>query len=192
MQTYSYDSFGNIPQTGSISQPYAFTSREYDSETGMYFYRARYYDSKVGRFVTKDPIGFAGGDENLYAYVGNNPVIWIDPSGKVWFFPSGAKPVFGVNNGPADAWDTAGSKYMLPLEYLPNMHQTAVVHDAIVDALQIDITLIDKVVSWSTMGPAFAAAFVYNITTTPFEIYDIISNMFKSIFKNKPMPTCKE
>jgi len=192
VQTYSYDSFGNITQTGSISQPYAFTSREYDSETGMYFYRARYYDPKVGRFVTKDPIGFAGGDENLYAYVGNNPVIWIDPSGKVWFFPSGAKPVFGVNNGPADAWDTAGSKYMLPLEYLPNMHQTAVVHDAIVDALQTDITLIDKVVNWSTMGPAFAAAFVYNITTTPFEIYDIISNMFKSIFKNKPMPTCKE
>ena len=39
-------------------------------ETGMYFYRARYYDPKVGRFVTKDPIGFAGGDVNLYDYVG--------------------------------------------------------------------------------------------------------------------------
>jgi RHS repeat-associated protein len=42
----------------------------------MYFYRARYYDPKVGRFVTKDPIGFEGGDVNLYAYV--------DSVGKFW------------------------------------------------------------------------------------------------------------
>jgi YD repeat-containing protein len=54
VQTYTYDSFGNITQTGSINQPYTYTAREYDSETGMYFYRARYYDPKVGRFVTND------------------------------------------------------------------------------------------------------------------------------------------
>lgn len=83
VQTYTYDSFGNITQTGSISQPYAFTGREYDSETGMYFYRARYYDPKVGRFVTKDPIGFEGGDVNLYNYVFANPVNLNDPSGEV-------------------------------------------------------------------------------------------------------------
>jgi len=80
VQTYSYDSFGNITQTGSISQPYAFTGREYDSETGMYFYRARYYDPKVGRFVTKDPLGFGGGI-NVYNYVGANPINWGDPLG---------------------------------------------------------------------------------------------------------------
>ena len=71
VQRYEYDSFGNLIVTtqGNIAQPYAFTGREYDSETGMYFYRARYYDPKFGRFITKDPIGFAGGDVNLYAYV---------------------------------------------------------------------------------------------------------------------------
>jgi RHS repeat-associated protein len=58
-----------------------YTAREYDNETGLYFYRARYYDPKAGRFITKDPIGFAGGDYNLYAYVGNNPLSAIDPSG---------------------------------------------------------------------------------------------------------------
>ena len=81
VQTYSYDSFGNMTATGSISQPYTYTAREYDGETGMYFYRARFYDPKAGRFKTKDPIGFAGGDVNLYAYVANNPINWTDPLG---------------------------------------------------------------------------------------------------------------
>jgi len=48
-----------------------FTGREYDSETGLYFYRARYYDPAIGRFISEDPIGFQGGDLNLYAYIGN-------------------------------------------------------------------------------------------------------------------------
>jgi len=85
VQRYEYDSFGNqtITTNGNIKQPFTFTGREYDSETGMYFYRARYYDQKAGRFVTKDPISFAGGDVNLYAYVGNDPVNWGDPYGLV-------------------------------------------------------------------------------------------------------------
>jgi RHS repeat-associated protein len=47
----------------------------------LYYYRARYYDPKACRFLTKDPIGFAGGDVNLYRYVTNNPINWIDPEG---------------------------------------------------------------------------------------------------------------
>ena len=66
---------------GNIRQPFTYTAREYDYATGMYFYRARYYDPKVGRFVTKDPIGFEGGDVNLYVYAGNNPMNNTDPSG---------------------------------------------------------------------------------------------------------------
>jgi RHS repeat-associated protein len=52
-----------------------------DQETGLYYYRARYYDSSIGRFVSEDPIGFDGRDANLYRYVGNSPVNYIDPSG---------------------------------------------------------------------------------------------------------------
>ena len=72
VQRYDYDTFGNVAVTldGNIKQPFTFTGREYDSETGMYFYRARYYNPQVGRFVTKDPIGFAGGDVNLYGIWG--------------------------------------------------------------------------------------------------------------------------
>jgi RHS repeat-associated protein len=83
VQRYEYDTFGNptITTQGNITQTYTFTGREYDAETGMYFYRARYYDPKFGRFVTKDPIGFAGGDINLYGYVLNDPINSNDPRG---------------------------------------------------------------------------------------------------------------
>ena len=49
-----------------------FTGRRFDSETGLYYYRARYYSPQLRRFIEPDPIGFAGG-MNLYAYVGNDP-----------------------------------------------------------------------------------------------------------------------
>jgi len=57
-----------------------YTGREFDSETGIYEYRARYYDQGVGRFVSEDPIGFDGGYD-LYTYAGNSPVNDVDPSG---------------------------------------------------------------------------------------------------------------
>ena len=82
VQTYSYDSFGNMTKTTDISQPYTYTGREHDPETGLYFYRARYYDPKAGRFLTRDPIGFKGGI-NVYAYVKNNPINKKDPRGLI-------------------------------------------------------------------------------------------------------------
>ena len=81
-QTYIYDAFGRIVQkTGSIKNPYTYTGREWDEETGLYYYRARYYNAETGRWMTKDPIGFAGGDANFYVYVMNNPINTIDPLG---------------------------------------------------------------------------------------------------------------
>jgi len=59
------------------------TGREWDKETGLYYYRARYYDPMDGNFISKDPIGFKGGI-NLYSYVGQNPINRIDPSGLAW------------------------------------------------------------------------------------------------------------
>ncbi|MEW6619830.1 MAG: RHS repeat-associated core domain-containing protein [bacterium] len=55
--SYSYDAFGALrDKIGDIPNPYLFTSREFDTESGLYFYRARYMDADVGRFITKDPI----------------------------------------------------------------------------------------------------------------------------------------
>lgn len=83
VQWYQYDSFGKITDqmNQSFHQPYVFTGRENDEETGLYNYRFRYYDPEIGRFISEDPIGFAGGDVNLYSYVWNDPVNYIDPLG---------------------------------------------------------------------------------------------------------------
>ena len=81
MTRYDYDSFGRLlSQTGTALAPYAFQGRELDQESGLYYYRARYYDPQVGRFLSEDPIGFAGGI-NFYQFVGNNPINWLDPLG---------------------------------------------------------------------------------------------------------------
>ncbi len=48
------------------------TGRERDEFTGLYYYRARWYDAMIGRFISEDPIGFAGEEVNLYEYVGNS------------------------------------------------------------------------------------------------------------------------
>lgn len=82
-----YDSFGNGPApdgdrrraAGPLTR-YGFTGREHDPDTGLIYYRARWYDPRLGRFISEDPAGLAGGI-NLYAYVGNDPVNKTDPLG---------------------------------------------------------------------------------------------------------------
>ena len=80
-QTYSYDNFGKLTtSTGTLTNPFQYTAREFDSETGIYYYRARYFDQGVGRFLGQDPMRFRGG-VNFYAYTRNNPVVLKDAWG---------------------------------------------------------------------------------------------------------------
>src|ERR1700678_163581 len=80
-QTYTFDSFGRqTAASGSLTNAYQYSGRELDSETGLYYYRARYYDQSTARFMSEDPIGFNGGS-NFYRYANNIPTILIDPSG---------------------------------------------------------------------------------------------------------------
>lgn len=79
--SYSYDSFGNITEaTGGVENPYTYTGREYDTESGLYYYRSRYYDPQAGRFIQEDPIHFLGG-YNVYRYAANSPLNLYDPFG---------------------------------------------------------------------------------------------------------------
>jgi RHS repeat-associated protein len=80
---YAYEPFGRTTATGAPSaNPARFTGRE-DDGTGLYYYRARYYNSALQRFISQDPLGFGGGDTNLHAYVGNDPINLTDPSGEI-------------------------------------------------------------------------------------------------------------
>jgi RHS repeat-associated protein len=79
--SYVYDSFGKLTaSTGTLTNPFQYTSREFDSETGLYCYRARYYAPSVGRFIAEDPSLFPG-TVNVYRYTLNDPVNMVDPSG---------------------------------------------------------------------------------------------------------------
>jgi RHS repeat-associated protein len=82
-QTYTYDSFGHqTSSSGSLTNPFQYTAREWDSEINLYFYRARFYDPQTGRFLSEDPL--AGGEDakpNFYAYASNDPVDRFDPTG---------------------------------------------------------------------------------------------------------------
>jgi len=80
-ETTTYDAFGNptltLPGTGN---DLLYTGREYDQETGLYYYRARYYDPEIGQFTSEDPLRFKAGI-NFYSYCNNNPINCNDPSG---------------------------------------------------------------------------------------------------------------
>ena len=84
VNSYAYDPFGQVlDEQETIPQPFKFVGQfgVMAESYGLYYMRARYYDPGVGRFISEDPIGFAGGDVNLFAYVKDDPVSFIDPWG---------------------------------------------------------------------------------------------------------------
>ena len=88
--SYRYDPWGNVIATGgsntALVNPFRFSGREWDAESGFYFFRARFYDPAVGRFISRDPVfGSLTVPRSLnpYLYVQNNPTNWTDRSGEL-------------------------------------------------------------------------------------------------------------
>jgi RHS repeat-associated protein len=80
-QTYTYDSFGTqTASSASLTNFFRYAGREFDTETNLFYNRARYLDPSTGRFLSEDPVTFLGG-HNFYDYVGNEPTSFIDPTG---------------------------------------------------------------------------------------------------------------
>ncbi len=94
-KSYAYDPYGNTtPGAGTDANSQQYTGRENDG-TGLYFYRNRYYMSGCMRFISEDPIGWASGQTNNYAYVGGNPVQYRDPTGSISLGSVGVNAVLG-------------------------------------------------------------------------------------------------
>lgn len=82
VQRIDYDEWGNVQlDTNPGFQPFGFAGGLYDRDTALVHFGARDYDARTGRWNSRDPIGFAAGDTNLYLYVGADPLAFIDPDG---------------------------------------------------------------------------------------------------------------
>ncbi len=88
IKSIDYDSFGSIisDTNPAFTVPFGFAGGMYDADTGLARFGLRDYDPDTGRWTAKDPIGFWGGDVDLYGYVTNNPIKFIDPRG-LWRAP---------------------------------------------------------------------------------------------------------
>jgi RHS repeat-associated protein len=87
VNNYSYDEWGNITASSeTVSNPFKYAGEVYDSETGLYYLRARYYDPTVGRFLNEDTVEGQIDNPltlNLYTYCQNNPILYKDPTGNM-------------------------------------------------------------------------------------------------------------
>ena len=100
-----FDATGRPATTSSVGNRFLFQGREYARATGLYYFRARWYDSVTARWLSADPIGISGG-LNQYAFVGNNPVNFVDPFGLATYqigiaASAGAGTGVGVSGGAA-------------------------------------------------------------------------------------------
>jgi len=114
VQVYEYDVYGQVAASDpNHPNPFLFTGRRYDTETGLYYYRARYYNASIGRFLQTDPIGYGDG-MNMYAYCANNSVNSIDPSGCVQYVDAEQDPDNPCSVCGGERSDHYGGVYLDP------------------------------------------------------------------------------
>ncbi len=107
LERYGYTPYGQVtflesdfdarsPQTSTIGNTHLYTGRELDPETGLQLNRKRYYALHLGRWLTRDPIGYVGSEWNLYEYVASRPINATDPDGLIT--PPERPPCVGIGD----------------------------------------------------------------------------------------------
>ena len=109
VKVIEYDSFGNVidDTNESFIMPIGFAGGLYDADTGLVRFGYRDFDPETGRWTAKDPIGFLGGDSDLYGYVQNDPVNNVDPHGlnpAIYQFAADFAEGFLVPGPPPPSW----------------------------------------------------------------------------------------
>jgi RHS repeat-associated protein len=134
---FVYDSFGNVTSetNPSFDTRFTFTGREFDTESGNYDYRNRQLRPSSGRFIEEDPLGFVGGDTNLYRYVWNSSSNLIDPLGNEGYFPGVFSPLAFVPPQQPPARPRVNPSRTVPLPRNPNPNR-GVPNDGLVDPTQ--------------------------------------------------------
>jgi RHS repeat-associated protein len=111
---YTYDTFGGLmSKTSSLNQSVQFSTKNYDEKTGLSYYGFRFYSSSLGRWINRDPLGETEGN-NLYSFVENNPVDFIDPNGEAVPLALIIIGVGGVIKGGFDAYSAYDGSHSLP------------------------------------------------------------------------------
>lgn len=129
VNNYQYDEWGNIlQQQEGIDNAFKYAGEVQDEETGLYYLRARYYDPSVGRFISKDtyegeitnPLSL-----NLYTYVVNNPVAYVDPSGNYCVSPDGRNAHYGSCSDGNNVYNYFIPDYIAEAAFFPEISVTA-------------------------------------------------------------------
>ena len=115
---YRYDAFGNtVEAKEQIPNRFRYAGEQFDAVTGQYYLRARFYNPVVGRFTQEDT--YRGDGLNLYAYVANNPINYVDPSGYCGESKTGMRETLRPALGSSDFVDIV-SDYVSPADIQTN------------------------------------------------------------------------
>ena len=135
--SYQYDAFGiPLETTEQLNNRIRYTGQQYDDVTGQYYLRARYYNPVAGRFMQEDV--YQGDGLNLYAYCGNNPVVYDDPSGYASTSTGKACPPQGKISESVDetSYGKSSGKYDTTADFLTNIESGSSSVNDIVDIMK--------------------------------------------------------